>query len=363
MTDVLRLHHDLCAIPSVSRDERAAADWVEAFAREASGVRVGRHEDNVWAELGSGSDVLLLASHLDVVPPSDDHPFEPFTPTVRDGNVYARGAVDAKASGAAMLAALLDLAAEGWTPPEAGRLVVALTACEEVGSDENGLDKVRREAPAFPQPSAALVGEPTDLQPCLAQKGLLVLRCTARGRTAHAARAHLGANALTAMARDLLRVDALELGPEDPYLGAPTVNATVAGGGTARNVIPDRATFWMDVRTTPARTNEAWAEAIAEHLDSEVAIHSSRLVPCSTAPEARIARAATRALQNLGMDAEPFGSPTASDWAFLSDVPAVKVGPGDSRLSHTADEHVPQAEVVRAVEVYRAIAERYFSTA
>ena len=243
-----------------------------------------------------------------------------------------------------------------------GRLVVALTACEEVGSDENGLDYLRREVPAFPTPSAALVGEPTDLRPCLAQKGLLVLRCTARGQTAHAARAHLGANALTAMAHDLLRVDALALGPEDPFLGAPTVNATVAEGGSARNVIPDSATFWLDVRTTPARTNRQWAEVVAAELESEVHVHSARLVPCGTAPDARIARAAAAALADLGAEAEPFGSPTASDWVFLADVPAVKIGPGDSRLSHTADEHVPQAEIVRAVEVYRAIAEQYFDS-
>ena len=158
MTDVLRLHSDLVAIPSVSRDEGAAADFVEAFAREhgaASGVAVRRAAHNVWAELGEGDDVLLLASHLDVVPPSDGHPFPPFEPTVRDGNVYGRGTVDAKASGAAMLAALLDLAWSGWRPAS-GRLVVALTACEEVGTDENGLDFLRRDVPAFPTPSAAL---------------------------------------------------------------------------------------------------------------------------------------------------------------------------------------------------------------
>ncbi|OZC03979.1 M20/M25/M40 family metallo-hydrolase [Rubricoccus marinus] len=363
MTDVLRLHHDLVAIPSISRDEGDAADFVEAFAREhgaASGVCVERSEHNVWFTLGDGDDVLILASHLDVVPPSDGHPFDPFTPTVRGGNVYARGAVDAKASGAAMLAALLDLAASGWTP-EAGRLVVALTACEEVGSDENGLDYLRREAPTFPTPSAALVGEPTDLRPCLAQKGLLVLRCTARGRTAHAARAHLGVNALTVMARDLLRVSEMEIGADDPFLGRPTVTATVASGGGPRNVVPDEATFWLDVRSTPGASHPQMAEEIAEHLESEVAIHSARLVPCATSPEARIARASGDALRALGMDAEPFGSPTASDWVFLADVPAVKIGPGDSRLSHTPQEHVPQAEIVRAVAVYRAIAESYFS--
>ena len=360
--DVLDLHARLVAIPSLSREEREAADVVEAYARAHGGgrVRVERFEDNVWATLGDAGadDVLLLASHLDVVPPSDGHPYPPFTPTVVDGRVFGRGAVDAKASGAAMLAALLGLARDGWAPP--GRLVVALTACEEIGSSENGLDRARTHAPTFPTPRAALVGEPTDLRPCLAQKGLLVLRCTARGQTAHAARAHLGRNALTALARDLLAVARLQVGADDPFLGRPTVTATVAEGGTARNVVPDAATFWLDVRSTPGQSHAALTDEIAGHLESEVAVHSARLVPCSTPADARVARAAASALTALGLDAAPFGSPTASDWAFLADVPAVKIGPGDSRLSHTPDEHVAQAEVERAVAVYRGIAEAYF---
>ena len=362
-SSVLDLHAGLVRIPSLSHDEAAAADYAEAWARAVPGLSVGRLDDNVWAGLGGGDDLLLLASHLDVVPPSAEHPYPPFEPTVVGGRVYGRGAVDAKASGAAMLAALARLAASGWRPPPAGRLVVALTACEETGGGYNGMEALRADVfgKALPDVSAALVGEPTGLRPCLAQKGLLILQATARGRTAHAARAHLGTNALTVAARDLLAVDALAFDRADPLLGRPTATVTQIEGGTAKNVVPDRCTFTLDVRSTPAYTHAELAAEIGGALESEVEVYSDRLVPCATPASAAVARAATGALESLRMDAEPFGSPTASDWVFLSDVPAVKIGPGRSELSHTADEHVEVAQLTRAVDVYAETARRYFA--
>ena len=358
---VLGLHADLVRIPSLSREEGPAADFVEARLRAADGLAVGRLGDNVWAGLGDGDDLLLLASHLDVVPPSADHPHPPFEPTVRDGRVYGRGAVDAKASGAAMLQALLGLAAEGFRPP--GRVVVALTACEETGGGYNGMEHLRRDVfgHGLPPVAAAVVGEPTELRLCLAQKGLLILTATAHGRTAHAARAHLGANALTVAARDLLTLDGFAFEKADPLLGRPTVTATLVEGGTAKNVVPDRCIVTLDVRSTPAYTHPELAGLLADALESEVAVCSERIVPCRTDPDARVARAAAAALVDLGLDADPFGSPTASDWIFLNDVPAVKLGPGRSELSHTADEHVEVEQLTHAVDVYTRLIRHYFA--
>lgn len=361
MSSVLNLHADLVAIPSLSHQEAAAADYVEAWARDA-GLDVGRHDDNVWAGIGDGDDLFLLCSHLDVVPPSETHPHPPFEPTRVGDKIYGRGAVDAKASGAAMLSALSSLAASGWRPPAGGRLVVALTACEETGGGYNGMQAMRSDVfgHALPDVSAALVGEPTELQPCLAQKGLLILTATAHGRTAHAARAHLGDNALTRAARDLVALDAITFDREDPLLGFPTATVTVIEGGTAKNVVPDRCQFTIDVRSTPAYTHPELADLVAEHLESEVEIYSQRLVPCSTPGDARVARATAAALTDLGREADPFGSPTASDWIFLADVPAVKIGPGRSELSHTPDEHVTVDQLEGAVGVYAEIARQYF---
>lgn len=355
MSAVLDLHAALVRFPSLSHEEGPIADFAEAHAR-AGGLDVRRVENNVWAGLGEGDgDVLLLASHLDVVPPSARHPYPPFEPTAVDGRIYGRGTVDAKASGAAMLQAVLDLAAAGWRPP--GRVVVALTACEETGGGYNGLEAIR---PHLPPLAAAVVGEPTNLRPCLAQKGLLLLTATAHGQTAHAARAHLGVNALTMMARDLLKLDTLAFERDDPLLGRPTVTATTLEGGTARNVVPDRCTATLDVRSTAAYTHAELASFIGDALESEVTVYSDRLVPCATRLDARVARAALAASAAHGADATPFGSPTASDWVFLADVPAVKLGPGESERSHTADENVEAAEVERAVEVYRDLVQGYF---
>ncbi|MEM1115182.1 MAG: M20/M25/M40 family metallo-hydrolase [Bacteroidota bacterium] len=361
--NVLDLHADLVRIPSLSHEEAAAADAVEMFLRQLDGVEVGRLDDNVWGSLGDGDDLLLLASHLDVVPPSEGHPYPPFSPTRVDGKVYGRGAVDAKASGAAMLCALAALAEGGWRP-DGGRLVVALTACEETGGGYNGMEAIRRHifGGLLPEVRAALVGEPTELTPCLAQKGLLILTATATGETAHAARAHLGDNAITKAARDLIRLGELTFDRADPLLGMPTATATLVEGGTAKNVVPDRCTFTLDVRSTPAYTHAELTARVRDHLESEVAVYSDRLVPCATAADARVAQAVTEAVASFGLDAAPFGSPTASDWIFLHDVPAVKIGPGRSELSHTADEHVEVEQLERAVEVYAEAARRYFAS-
>lgn len=348
---VVTLLKDLVRFPSLSNEEREIADFVEAYVQR-SGVSVARHDNNVYFWIGDGPDCLLLNSHLDVVPPSADHPYDPFTPTEVDGQLYGRGTVDAKACGASMTTALLELAAEGWQPP-GGKLLVALTACEETGGAYNGLDDLR---PHLPDIHAALVGEPTALQPCVAQKGLLILRIEAHGTTAHAARAHLGDNAILRAMRDIQRLDALTFDREDPFLGTPTLAVTTIEGGTARNVIPDRCMFYTDIRSTPAYTHEELIEMIAERLESEVKVHSKRIVPVATEVEERIVQACLRALPG----AAPFGSPTASDWIFLSDVPTVKLGPGHSERSHTADEHIALDEVVRAVEAYKSIVRKYF---
>mgnify|MGYP002038307381 CR=1 FL=1 len=142
----------------------------------------------------------------------------------------------------------------------------------------------------------ALVGEPTELRPCLAQKGLLILNVTAQGETAHAARAHLGKNALTVAARDLLAIDAMTFEKSDPLLGTPTITATMIEGGTAKNVVPDRCRITLDIRSTPATTHPELTALVREALESRVEVHSERIIPCSTDPDSRVAQAAVAAV-------------------------------------------------------------------
>lgn len=351
-TDAVGLLKELIRFPSLSGEETAIADFVESHVRRA-GVDVLRHDDNVAFSIGDGDDALLLNTHLDVVPPSDDHPYDPFEPVEVDGVLYGRGSVDAKASGAAMATALLSLADEGWVP-EDGQLIVGLTTYEESGGKKNGLQDLRPELPAL---SAAVVGEPTTLRPCVAQKGLLILKVHACGTAAHAGRPHLGENAIPRAMEAIRQLDDVTLNREDPYLGVPTKTVTTIEGGSAHNVIPEHCVFTVDIRTTPAYTHGEIVELIRDAVDAEVEVYSDRLVPCSTPEDARIVRAAAAALP----DASPFGSPTSSDWVFLHNVPAVKLGPGQSERSHTGGERIDVAEVERAVTVYRDLIQAYFS--
>jgi len=353
MPDAVDFLKDLIRFPSLTGEEGEIADYVEQHARSA-GVDVLRHEDNVAFGIGDGDDTLLLNSHLDVVPPTDDHPHDPFEPVEVEGELYGRGSVDAKASGAAMTTALLSLADEGWAP-DAGRLIVGLTTHEEGGGKKNGLQDLR---PQLLSLSAAVVGEPTSLRPCVAQKGLLILKIHARGQAAHAGRAHLGENAIPAAMTAVQQIGDLMLDREDPYLGAPTKTVTTIEGGSARNMVPEHCVFTVDLRTTPAYTHDEIVAQVRDTVDAEVEVHSDRLVPCATPENARIARAAKVARP----EAEPFGSPTASDWVFLHDVPTVKMGPGPSARSHTAEERIDVAEVQEAVEVYRTLIQSYFDT-
>lgn len=349
--DVDALHKQLIRFPSLSGDEGPIADYIERFVSER-GVQVGRHDNNVYFWVGDGDDTLLLNTHLDVVPPSSGHPHDPFDPVERDGRIYGRGSVDAKASVASMTGALLSLEGDGWLPPD-GRVMVALTTHEETGGVYNGLENLRPHLPAL---SGAIVGEPTDLEPCVAQKGLLILNVHARGKTAHAARPHLGDNAVLKAARDIGRLESFPFEREDPFLGSPTITVTTIEGGSARNVVPDRCTFTLDIRTTPGYSHDELFEQISSALESDVEIHSKRIVPVSTPLESRIVRACVKA----NPEAQPFGSPTASDWIFLHDVPTVKIGPGSSDLSHTADESIPRDELLRGVELYTNIIKAFF---
>lgn len=352
---VLSLVRDLIAIPSLTGEETEAADYVEAYVQRA-GLEVMRQDNNVSFALGSGSDVLLLNTHLDVVPPAADHPYDPFDPVVQDGVLYGRGSVDAKSSGAAMTVALLSLLDDGWTPPATGQVRVALTTYEEGGGTKNGLQDLR---PYLPDLEAAIIGEPTQLAPCVAQKGLLILKIHAYGQSAHAGRPHLGENAITRALQALQQIEGIALDRDDPHVGTPTISATTIEGGTARNMVPEHCVAALDIRTTPAYTHDAIIaaveEAVAEVPGIEVEVYSNRFFPCGTPPDARIQQACEDA-----SGAAPIGSPTASDWIFVRDIPAVKMGPGDSNRSHTGGERIPVAEVERAVTVYRDAIRAYF---
>ncbi len=340
---------DLIAIPSISGDELAAAQLVEDRAR-ALGLDVVRDETSVRVSAGdeAAGPTLLLASHLDVVPPGDGWSRDPFVPFIADGRVYGRGSGDAKASVSAMLYAVADAAA---AIGSGGRLLAVFSYGEEtrLATMPEAIARVGRA-------DAALVGEPTNLQFAIAQRGLMMVDLVATGVQRHAGYAADGApNAIAALAEDLVRLPGIVSERVHPILGETTVTPTMLEAGVSRNVTPPVARAILDVRSTPAWTHDELETALRERLASDVVVTSRRLVPCETPPGSRLLAVA----RAVAPTAETYGSPTCSDWCFLRHLDAIKVGPGTSRRSHTADEAVDIAEVIAARQFYARVARQY----
>ena len=350
MPTEIALLKELVAIPSVSGAEEDVARFLEETVRRA-GLPVERDDASVTITLDSGrpGPSLAFLSHLDVVPPGEGWTRDPFTPTVEGDRLYGRGSGDAKASVAAMTLAAADLA--GRLPT--GRLLVIQGYGEETRATTMATAVARAG-----RIDAAVVGEPTNLGAAVAQRGLMMADLVARGEQRHAGYAAGDgpfANAITALARDLVRLDGIVAERSHPILGATTVTPTMLQAGVSRNVTPPAAKAVLDIRSTPAWPHAELATALAQRLECELVITSDRLVPCETPAGSRLLAAARRV--NPGL--VTFGSPTCSDWVFVRDRDAIKCGPGTSRRSHTADEYVELPEVTAARAWYTLLALEY----
>ncbi|MDP2317603.1 MAG: M20/M25/M40 family metallo-hydrolase [Pseudomonadota bacterium] len=343
MTDPVALLHDLVAARSPSREEGPAVEvmeaWLRARAPDAERIRADR---NLAAVKDSGvpGPTLLLVSHLDTVPATAAWTRDPWAPTIEGGRMYGLGANDAKGCVSAMAHAFAA------ARPKRGKLVLATVCEEEVG--RGGLEIF---LPSLPRADHAIVGEPTGLHVAVAQNGLLILDCDAKGRAGHAARPHLADNAIYKAARDILALEGLVLDRVHPAAGRTTHAVTVVTGGDRHNVIPDRVRYTVDLRTTPSYTHAELADLVRGVVGAEVTVRSDRFRPVETPGDAPVLAAALRARP----DAHTFASPTLSDWAHLVGVAAIKWGPGLSEVSHTADEWVELAMVEAAVGAYGAV--------
>jgi acetylornithine deacetylase len=205
---------------------------------------------------------------------------------------------------------------------------------------------------------AAMIGEPTNLQLAIAQRGLMMVDLVAHGAQRHAGyAADGGADAIATLAADLVRLPGIVAERLHPLLGATTVTPTMLEAGVSRNVTPAVATAVLDIRSTPAWTHDELEVALRERLACDVVVTSKRLVPCETPAGSRLLAIS----QEVAPGAESYGSPTCSDWCFLRGLDALKVGPGTSRRSHTPDEAVDIAEVTAARHFYARVAERYLA--
>ena len=335
---------ELVAIPSVSGNEKWLAERLAAILLDG-GASVAQDGRNVFAKRGEGSPCLLLNSHIDTVPPVDGWTSYPWNPEVEGDRLIGLGANDAKASVAAMLEAFL-------TAPLAARgaLLFAATCDEETGGE--GLEKL---APQL-QFDAAVIGEPNDFQVAVAQKGLVKLKLTARGKSGHAARPHLAQNAIVEAAHDVLAIESLALDASDPFLGEPTAAVTMVKGGIRSNVIPDLCELTVDARTISAFDNERMIAAIRAAVSSQVEVLSARLKPVTGSPDWTIAKAALEAAPGRAVT----GFPSVCDLAHLAGKPAIVFGPGTPEQSHKADESISLSKLAQAPEIYRRLIAAWF---
>jgi len=338
----------LVGTPSVSGEEGPLADLLQDLLA-SKGFQVQRSGHNLWFSFGTKDGPrLLLNSHLDTVPPCAGWGGDPFAPTWHGSRLQGLGANDAKGCVAALLLAAFELSNQNLD----GEVVVALSAEEETGG--NGIATILGQLGAF---DGAVVGEPTGLRVCAAQRGLLVLKCTARGQSGHVAHAQmLGAdNAIHKAARDIAKVAAMDF-PAHPLLGMQKAQVTQIQGGLRRNQVPDACEFFIDLRTGPDQDHAALAATFQGLLESEVAVHSQRYLPKGTDPAHPIVQAALQAAGKAG----PVGSGTTSDWAFLGELPAVKVGPGDTFRSHRPDEYLTLQELEAGAAFYAQLVPAFF---
>ena len=336
--DATELLKQLIATPSVSRDEKAAAN-IFCNHLNACGISHQRIGNNILCapqEPDSQKPTLLLNAHIDTVKPAAGWQRDPFTPSVEDGKLYGLGSSDCGGGLVSLLQAYRILSAK----PQHYNLVYAVSAEEEV----SGKDGFTLMLPHLPRIDVALVGEPTSLQPAIAEKGLMVLDITATGKAGHAAR-NEGVNALYKAVDQINWIRSYKFPKVSPTLGEMKMTATIIQAGTLHNCIPDKCTYTVDVRTTDCYTNQEVLDFMTSQLDAEVRARSTRLGSSRIDPDHPIIAKS----RQLGL--QPFGSPTLSDQALMP-WPSFKLGPGDSMRSHTADEYIPLADIARAIDLY-----------
>lgn len=349
MLDTTELLCRLIATPSVSRQEDGTADIVQA-ALEAEGVAVCRIHNNIWAlqsVYDSSKPTLLLNSHHDTVKPSQAYTRDPFAPMQEDGRIYGLGSNDAGAS----VVSLIWLFLQYYNVELPFNLVLAITAEEEV-MGENGM---RAMLPHFKECGVdidmVLVGEPTGMQPAVAERGLVVLDCVSHGVTGHAARRE-GVNAIYKAMTDIERLRNYKFEQTSEVLGDITLQITQIEAGTQHNVVPAQCRWVVDVRTTDAYTNEQTVKLLQDAVESD-------LTPRSTRVHASVIERShplVEAAEAIG--GKPFVSPTTSDMALMYELPSLKMGPGQSSRSHSADEYVIESEIDEAKILYKKFIEK-----
>jgi len=341
----LQLLQQLISTPSFSKEENRTADLIELFLKE-SDIETNRKANNIWAfnkHFDASKPTILLNSHHDTVKPNSGYTRDPFDAKIEGGKLYGLGSNDAGGCLVSLIATFLYFYN---TENLDYNLCLAATAEEEI-SGVNGIEMI---VPELGKLDFAIVGEPTQMQLAIAERGLMVLDCTVHGRSGHAAREE-GDNAIYKALPDIEWFRTFRFPKVSEIFGPVKMSVTIISAGSQHNVVPATCNFTVDVRVTDAYRNEEVLEIIRNHVACDVTPRSIRLKPSKIDKDHPIVQA------GISLGRTTYGSPTTSDQSLLN-IPSLKVGPGDSARSHMADEYIYVDEIKEGIDLYIRMLEK-----
>ncbi len=336
---MLELLKHLIAIPSFSREEKQAVDFLEAYLKDGHcPTPVHRIGNNLWTESEAAGDkpTIMLNAHIDTVHDSPDWTFNPFKAEIVGDRLYGLGSNDDGASLVALLEAYRRLVAKS----QPYRLVYTVVAEEEVGGT-GGLEML---LPEIGRTDLGIIGEPTGMNMATAEKGLMVLDCTARGKSGHAAREE-GDNAIYKALKDIEWFKNYRFDKVSEFCGPVKMSVTQINSGSQHNVVPDCCTFVVDIRGNGLYSNLEILEKVRNSVGCDVKPRSTRHNGASIPLSHPVVK------RGLQMGLGTFGSPTTSNQSICP-FTTLKIGPGESSRSHTADEHIILNELEQGAETY-----------
>jgi acetylornithine deacetylase len=337
--EAISLLKNLISTKSFSKQEDSSATKIDHFLK-GFGVPTNRKFNNVWAlnkNFKENLPTLMLNSHHDTVHPNSSWKHDPFKPVIENQKLFGLGSNDAGGALVSLIATFLHF----YQQKNLNFNLILTATAEEENSGYQGIESILAEIGKI---DMVIVGEPTEMKMAIAEKGLVVLDCVAKGKAGHAARSG-GINAIDEAIRDIQWFHSYKFPNESVLLGPIRMTVTIIQAGTQHNIIPDNCRFTVDVRSTDAYSNEEIIEIVKKYVNCEVVPRSIRLRPSKIAKDHPLVRAA----ENISISL--FGSPTTSDQAVLP-FPSVKIGPGDSNRSHTADEFIYLREIKQGIDIY-----------
>ena len=338
--NAIDLLKQLIPTPSFSKEEDNSSALLRSFL-ENNSIKTEQYLYNIWAKnkyFDANKPTILLNSHHDTVKPNKGYTLDPFTPNEKDGKLFGLGSNDAGGSLVSLIATFLYFYDKENLKYN---IILAATAEEEI-SGHNGIEVL---LPQLGKMDFAIVGEPTQMQMAVAEKGLMVLDCTANGKAGHAAREE-GENSIYKAITDIEWFNSYKFDKVSDLLGPVKMSVTVIEtDNKAHNVVPAQCKFVVDCRVNELYTFEEMLDIIKSNVQSEINPRSTRLRSSSIALNHPIVEAGLKTGRSY------YGSPTTSDKALMN-FPALKIGPGDSARSHTADEYIYIDEIKNGIELY-----------